>query len=181
MISEPPELWYDEEGYERFIAQMDRLERQFNELLFPTNINSTHSNINSTQLTKEAHAMKMNDAFPGKYLRADDVEDEPILTIKDLQVEEVGPKKEEKYILYFREEPKGLVLNKTNWKTIDKILGTDDTDEWFGKKIQLYSGTAQFQGEEVDAIRVRTNKGKKLAAAAALPAAEEEYDDKIPF
>jgi hypothetical protein len=115
--------------------------------------------------------MKMNDAFPSKYLKASDVEDEPVYKIIKAEVEEVGPKKDEKVILYFRGVEKGLVLNKTNWKAIADQLGSDDTDSWIGSEIQLYSGTASFQGEEVEAIRIK--KRLKKAAPSAAPAKEE--------
>lgn len=61
---------------------------------------------------------------------------------------------EMKYVLYFKETKKGLVLNKTNVKRIIKIAGSDDTDDWKGKTICLYAEKVKAFGETHDAVRV---------------------------
>lgn len=102
--------------------------------------------------------MKISAAFPSNYLKAVDFESgDQTLTIKSVDVEEIGGqgKKEEKPIIYFREMEKGLVLNKTNANTIEKLFGSDDTDDWIGKQITIGESEIEFQGEAMMSIRVR--------------------------
>jgi hypothetical protein len=113
--------------------------------------------------------MNINEAFPSKYLKADvDVTpDEPVhLTIKTVVVEAIGTgaKQENKPVIYFNENKKGLVLNKTNATTITKLYGAD-TDDWTGKRITLLWKEVEYQGEMQPGIRVSLR-----APAAAAPA-----------
>ncbi len=61
---------------------------------------------------------------------------------------------EEKWVLKFREESKGLILNKTNTKKLGRLLG-DESDAWTGKRVRLYVEYVPFQGDEVPAIRIK--------------------------
>jgi len=113
--------------------------------------------------------MKKNDAFPSKYLKAQDVLDndgELDLTIRDA-VEEIlkdkQGKDESKVIVYFNEEEKGLVLNLTNWNAIETITGKDDSDDWVGEKITLETQMISAFGETKPAIRVKLARPKKSA------------------
>ena len=56
--------------------------------------------------------MKMNDAFPGQFLKAADIDKVLDLTIKDVKMQTVG--EDSRLVAYFHEEDRGLVLNKTN-------------------------------------------------------------------
>ena len=80
----------------------------------------------------------MNDLFPSNYLKAADFEEDATLTIKALRQEKIGQGKDadDKWILFFKEEKKGLVLNKTNANTLCKLYG-DDTDDRIGKQVTL--------------------------------------------
>jgi hypothetical protein len=113
--------------------------------------------------------MKLSDAFPSKYLTAEDIEDgDRTLTITSARAEVLGegPKASNKIILAFREEKKELVCNKTNANTIAKIHG-DDTDDWIGKPITLYATEVEFGGEVTLGIRVRLRA--PAAAAKSAP------------
>ena len=96
--------------------------------------------------------MHIDSLFPSKYLRASDLDGDTPVTMKSLIMEEIN--QEEKPVLYFREEAKGLVLNKTNGKVIGSLHGSE-TDHWPGGKITLFPTEVDFRGEIVDAIRVR--------------------------
>ena len=96
--------------------------------------------------------------FPSKYLRADDLDGykdhQLMVAITRWTDEAVGNPPEEKTVLYFRDELKGLILNKTNGESIAEIAGTDDMDRWVGVKILLVSTKTDFGGKRVKCIRV---------------------------
>lgn len=134
---------------------------------------------------------KMNEMFPSKWLRSADCEDGDLtLTIAGIKQERIGQgsQADEKWVLVFKEDDRGLVLNKTNSNTICKLYG-DDTDDWVGKQIMLYATEVQFQGDMVEAIRIRSKppRAQKVAAKAKetiFARDEDEPDDKdagIPF
>lgn len=130
--------------------------------------------------------MKINEAFPTKYLSAEaDIPDggDLIVTISDCQMEQLGQgdKIDTKPVLYFSDHDKGLALNKTNANTIAGVLGSQDTDDWIGQKIALFAQEVDFKGQQVLAIRVRMRKPRAaqqqpVAAAAGRRAASEERD-----
>lgn len=115
--------------------------------------------------------MKMNEAFPSKYLNAKDFDEDQTLTIKEWSQEEFDGDngKENKVILYFNETPKGFVLNKTNWASIEKVTGSDDTDDWVGRQITLYATEVPFGKDMVWSIRVRTPRPKSGGGAFSKP------------
>lgn len=125
--------------------------------------------------------MKIDKLFTSKYLRAADIDelaDESTLTavmvIDRVEMAEVGQDQQEKPIVYFRGIDPGMVLNKTNANSIAKLLG-NDTDEWTGKAIGLFTTEVDFSGQQVLAIRVRL----KLPKSAKKATATEEVE--MPF
>ena len=129
--------------------------------------------------------MNLNDAFPSKYLKAGDLPEEgsQTVTIEKIGLEEVGRDKQTKPVIYFEELDRGLVCNKTNARTIARSLGSEDFDDWNGRKIALYRADVDFQGEMVEAIRVKLPKApasKPLRKATSVPAGDGD-EDEIPF
>ena len=109
---------------------------------------------------------KIGQMFPSKYLKASDFDESgSVLTIDRVEMETVGQGKDadDKPIVYFKELEKGLVLNKTNAGIISNLHG-DDTDDWEGKLVTLYATEVQFQGDMVEAIRVKKKAPKPSAA-----------------
>ena len=92
--------------------------------------------------------------FPTKYLKGDDIEPGEIVSIKEVRDEIVGVEQESLPVLYLKEYDKGIVLNKTNAKSIVGIYG-DDERRWDGKKLMLVTETVRFKGETTNAIRMR--------------------------
>lgn len=113
--------------------------------------------------------MKLGEAFPSKYLSAADVPDDGlVVTIKSYDLQDVGQgeRKEQKPVLHFREpDVKSLVLNKTNARVIEQVVGSDDLDDWIGKKVTLIPREVEFQGETVWAIRVQLPRRQANRAA----------------
>jgi hypothetical protein len=137
--------------------------------------------------------MRISSAFPSKYLRAADLEGKQItVEIANVELEEVGTGEEPKPVLYFQGKSKGVVMNKTNANAIASAYG-DDTDDWTGQQIILFSAFVDFQGRSVEAIRVRVPPRKPAPRAVenTAPSAPREtgsgqrpmapIDDDIPF
>jgi len=114
--------------------------------------------------------VKLHDVFPSQWLAAADVEQPATVTIRDVTTEEVGRGKELKPVVWFEELDKGLICNKTNWQNIAKLAGSDESDDWRGKQVQLYATLVQFGGEEVNAVRVRPlGTGARTTPKPAAP------------
>jgi hypothetical protein len=126
--------------------------------------------------------VNINNAFPSKYLKSGDLADgDLVMTIASVTEETVGQDEnaETKPIVHFSETDKGMVLNKTNALTISNLYGPE-TDNWTGKKIQLFATEVGFQGKQTLAIRVRI-KAPVTAPASNAPQVElpnEEAWDK---
>jgi hypothetical protein len=114
-----------------------------------------------------------SDYDKSKYLRAEDLKTEKKFRIKSVTEEEVGSKKETKLVVWFTNDKRGLVLNKTNNRTIRGALG-DPLSGWPGKIIIIYPTMVEMQGKMVPALRVRIPPPKQAVAsgngqAAAAP------------
>jgi hypothetical protein len=127
---------------------------------------------------------KTSEMYPSRFLKASDFEDgDRALTIADIRSERVGQgaQADDKWVLFFKEEEKGLVLNKTNTTIIAKLYG-DDTDDWFGKPVTLYATEVQFKDDMVDAIRVRSKAPRPARKEKVnVPSPPEADDDDEPF
>ena len=60
---------------------------------------------------------------------------------------------------------KPMILNKTNCKTISKLLKSPYVDDWFGHRIQVGAEMVKAFGEMVDAIRVRKELPEEIQIA----------------
>jgi hypothetical protein len=121
--------------------------------------------------------------MPSNWLKAQDLEDEDLaVTISAIKQEEIGQggQTEWKWVLYFQGLEKGLVLNKTNATTIGKLHG-EYTDDWMGKRITLYPTEVDFQGQRVQAIRVKNKVPKAARDRPAKSRPDADEDDEAPF
>lgn len=121
--------------------------------------------------------------YDSNYLYSFDLKGRDVtVTIRETKVAKVtnAQKKEQKKpIVFFKEskDARGLVLCKTNGKTIAAMYG-NDTDGWAGKKITLFAAMVDAFGQTVEAIRIRptipkaTTKAGDFAEADAMPAPE---------
>lgn len=129
---------------------------------------------------------RTSEMVQSKYLKTADVPDPVIVTITkvgkvNLAKEEAPP--EYKWAMRFKEFEKPMVLNSTNIKICEKILGSDDTDEWVGKEIVLFTDeNVSFQGELVGGLRF---KGKEKEPQRVMPKPTggkfDDMADDIPF
>ena len=124
--------------------------------------------------------MKASDMIPSKYLRQEDVDGEPIVTVKSLKKVNVAQEDEApdyKWTAMFFEFERPLVLNATNIKRISKYLG-DDTDGWVGNTVRIYvDPDVAFGGKTVGGIRVKA--APKAGAKATAHDEDEDSDDAV--
>ena len=125
--------------------------------------------------------MKLDQMFPRRYATGEDLQGKAItLTIARIQREKMHPQANapevEKWVMYFNEAKKGIVLNRTLAFQIAEFLGTDETDDWTGKRIIIYPQPMTVAGRKVTAIRARA--AKSAAAGESIPASLVEEDDE---
>ena len=91
----------------------------------------------------------------GETLRKEDVPNPVGATIRGVgEIQYEGERA--KLTLQFKEFDKSLVVNDTNLNILCDIFGTDDTDVWTGKQIELYTDeNVMFQGRRIGGLRVR--------------------------
>lgn len=115
--------------------------------------------------------MKTANMIESKFLKKTDFDVPAVLTIKDCSLEEVDKSGETKWILWFKEKPKGLVLNATKIHLLE-TFGLD-TDEWVGKKVQLSHDPSVMMGAlRVGGIKLSLPKGA-YSASPGRPAAPQ--------
>ena len=87
---------------------------------------------------------------------------EIIVTITRLAQEKVTGqqgRKEDCFVVYFKEFDKGMILNRTNARAIEKVSGSGLIEDWIGTQITLYvEKNVKAFGDVVDALRVRDKK-----------------------
>jgi hypothetical protein len=146
-------------------------------------------------------ALLASDYDKSKYLRAEDVKQDRKLRIKAVTSEGFDKEggKEHKLVLWFSNDDRGLVINKTNNRTLRGAFD-DDTSKWVGKVIAVFPMMTEFRGKMVNALRVRIPPPKEAAASASNGAAtaataaeveaesaavkspkDDDMDDEIPF
>lgn len=153
--------------------------------------------------------MNLNEQFPSRFLKADDFPDDfrQELEIAGFSLEEFDDpktrKRETKPVMYFsgggpemhlpNGDRKGLILNKTNAKTLQKVFRTPDTDLMIGQRIILIRIEIDAFGEIQGALRLKESRpGVQLDTAYRTenplpPAAPIENEappveeDDIPF
>lgn len=74
--------------------------------------------------------------------------------------------------LSFRGKQKRLIANKTNARSIATVLQTDEINNWPGRTIFILRTKTDFQGRQVDCIRIDENP--PVRAAAQLPPTPQE-------
>jgi hypothetical protein len=136
----------------------------------------------------------INEMLPSKYLKKEDAEPPVLVTIARFDKQDVAMENTEpdfKYIMYFEELDKGMVLNRTNIQIAAQVCKSENTDDWIGQKIVLYNdANIQYQGKFVGGIRIRAAKNQAVAQAkkpvdidAVNKAAKDlaDMEDDIPF
>lgn len=129
---------------------------------------------------------KVSDMIVSKFLRKEDFDEDRVMTIKGVKLEDMpGDSGDQKWVLYFREEAKGMALNVTSIRVLEKAFG-DDSDHWIGNRVKVYvDPNVSFGGKIVGGLRLMPPRhGPKAPAPppqTPAPAADDEFSDHIPF
>jgi len=135
---------------------------------------------------KEIKMPRTSEMIESKYIKSKDVPDPVIVTVTkvgqvNLAKEEAAP--EYKWAIRFKEFDKPMVLNSTNIRIAEKVFGSDNTDDWIGKEIILFTDeNVTFGGELVGGLRF---KGKdREPKRVEHPKTGSKFDnmaDDVPF
>lgn len=140
--------------------------------------------------------MKTSDMIPSKFLKKSDFDEDQVVTIKGLKLEDVGNEGDQRWVLYFSELHKGMVLNVTSIRVLEAAFG-DESDFWIGKRVKVYvDPNVSFGGKVVGGLRLMPPKNAKAANGGPHPNApvgaelkptprshDPEFDDDkdLPF
>jgi hypothetical protein len=113
------------------------------------------------------------------YLRAEDMPAPKKFRIKDVTAETIkkGDEDQQQLVVWFTNDKRGLVLNKTNNRTLRGAFG-DDTAGWKDKIIIIFKTSVEYRGKMVPGLRVRIPAPKQAAVsgnghAAAGPPSQQ--------
>lgn len=130
---------------------------------------------------------KVSDMIQSKFLRKEDFDEDRIMTIRGVKLEDMpGDDGQQKWVLYFREEAKGMALNVTSIRVLEKAFG-DDSDMWVGKKVKVYvDPNVSFGGKVVGGLRLMPPRTPKAPAPPpqeerAPVTSDDDFSDDIPF
>ena len=110
------------------------------------------------------------------YLRAEDVPTPKKFRIKSVTVQSIrndNKGEEEQLVVWFTNDKRGVVLNKTNNRTLRGAFG-DDVAGWKDKIVILFQTMVDFKGKSVPGLRVHIPAPKQPTAGgnghtAAVP------------
>lgn len=131
--------------------------------------------------------MKTSDMIESKYLKKENFDDDQTCTIKGIKQENLGREDspEMRWVIYFKEYPKGMVMNITTIRVLEASFG-DETNDWIGKKVTVYvDPSVSFQGRVVGGLRIRVPKPSKTDQNRHGKPQNEANDDldtsDVPF
>jgi hypothetical protein len=132
-----------------------------------------------------------------RFFVADDLESERKLRIKSVTAEVIGigAEKDDKLVVWFTNDKRGLVLNKTNNRILRTAFG-DDTAGWTDKVIINFSALVESLGRMGIRVRIPPPKqsgqavvatkpkpsgnGQSGVAAKSKPPVDDELEDEPP-
>jgi len=119
--------------------------------------------------------MHISSLKQSKFLTRGDVRPDVLAVIEDVFQENVakeGAPEELKWCISFVGVEKPMVLNQTNIQIIAQVTGSEETDQWKGKKIVLYDDpNVSYAGKLVGGIRCRAPRNQPAAGQPARRAA----------
>ena len=111
--------------------------------------------------------MRIGEIF-GSYMKFEDLHGRPLKgRIKSIEVHEFKDEKtgktKKKPVLFLDSIERPFVAGPIVSGEISEFLGSDDTDDWWNREIEIFTSKTPYGGKLVDCMRVR----KPSAAASA--------------
>lgn len=123
---------------------------------------------------------KISEMLPSSYLKQSDFDEGgTICTVARIEQKNVArddEAPENKWVVYFAEFDKAMVLNTTNINGLAKACNSDDTDDWPGKEVVVYvDPNVGYGGKTTGGLRI-----KKYNVPAA-PKQAQRHNESAPF
>lgn len=110
--------------------------------------------------------MKRNDVFPPKYVNVSMLEDMggsftgAIDRVAREEIKTQSGDTEKRAVVYLDGLHQGLILNATNWNTLETVTGSDDSDVWGDTTVTLFvDPNVPFGNKMVSGVRIRPPMG----------------------
>src|SRR5262245_8476358 len=100
------------------------------------------------------------------------------LRIKDVTEETIGADNEKKLCVWITNDRHGLILNKTNNRTLRGAFG-DACDGWKGNIVVVFPTQDDFRGRMVPVLRVRIPPPKQAAAGNGQTATNDGSPESL--
>lgn len=129
--------------------------------------------------------MKTSMMYQSKHLTMSDFPTPTVLTIRGVALEEIG-RGDKRWVAYFGEHTKGMVLNATKIKQLEMTFG-DESDHWVGRKIKAKADPNRtMNGKVTGGIElIMPNLAGSPAPTPPPPPppapTNDGFDDDIPF
>ncbi|MCX7008834.1 MAG: hypothetical protein NTY53_16580 [Kiritimatiellaeota bacterium] len=112
--------------------------------------------------------MQLNDIFPKRYARAEELQGKEVtLTIARVVPEKMRPNPKapevQKFVVDFREARKGVGMGKSLAYQLAEIAGSEATDNWAGKAVTLSTVLMDVAGRKVLTFQARRPSSKAVA------------------
>ena len=113
--------------------------------------------------------MLLNEIFPKRYARAEELQGKEVtLTIARVVPEKMRPNPKapevQKFVVYFREAHKGVVLSKSLAYQIAAIAGSEETNDWPDKVVTLSTELMDVAGRKVLTFRAKPPRSKPISS-----------------
>lgn len=95
--------------------------------------------------------MKMNDAFPSAYVKAEQITSPVEVVIDRVELREFDDGV--KPVAFFQGKDAGVVLSKGRFGQLVEICQAEDSDEWRGSPVILTTEPSMFGGRAVRALK----------------------------
>ena len=96
-----------------------------------------------------------DDFYPSEFFKAADVEPGPIDLTAKMIVQKPMKDGRLKPVLYFDEDKRGLILNKTNANMLKLLTRSNNPADVTGLIVQLFAASSAYQGQPCNAVRIR--------------------------
>lgn len=132
--------------------------------------------------------MKTSQMIQSKFLKKEDFPTPMVMTIRGVAMEKVG-QSDTRWVMYFNEHAKGIVLNVTKIRQLEATFG-EESDHWVGKRVKVMNDPTVMMGTQVvGGIKfVMPSQGGQPAPVVqqqpptvVQQTAPNEFNDDIPF